>query len=889
MIGSGLLRVSVFTVCGWLLLQPAAAQPSFDKSFSPNPVPVREATTLTFTINNRGRALAATGLDFTDNLPARLVVATPPNAGTTCIGGTLTAVAGTGSVTYTGGTVPARSSCTVFVDIVSPALGSYLNVSGDLTSSAGNSGRARAFLAVRGGVGFTKVFGPNPAVAGSQVTMVFQVDNTHQRTPAKELDFTDNFPAGLKVATNPNALSVCVGGTLTATPGANFVSYTGGEAPAGSTCVIRVDITPDAPGSYVNTTGDLTSSLGNHGPATATLDVVEPSFTLGFSKAFTPDNIDVGGVSTLNFTIDNTANGTEAFNVNFKDVLPSGLAVATPANASETCTAGTAGGMITATPGGNSISYSQGAVFRNAVCTVEVDVTGTTVGSFTNTSGDLVSTFGSSGSATATIAVGVNAPGFVKAFSPNPVDVGVPSTLTFTIDNSTNAAAATALDFTDNFPVGLVVATPPNAGTTCAGGTLTAAPGSTVVSYTGGSAPASGACTVQVDVAGTSVGTFENVSGNLTSSFGDSGLATAMIVVGENAARIISQTREVIRNFMNRRADQITISDPDLTSHFDGPAGSSLPLDVNASYDPEGAEFSFSTRLSHLAYAAQAGDGEETRHTLSSLGYLEAASMVEPGAPRFDIWAEGTFSGYNDSAAGADTEGHFGLLYVGGEFRARPNLLLGFLAQFDWTDEEDTNTNIGADGTGWMAGPYVVGRLGQNLYVQARGAWGMSDNHVSPFATYTDGFDTTRWLASGKVEGRFHAGQWRFSPTAGIVYFQEEQHSYTDSNGFAIPSQTVALGRATFGPEVGYRMGFADGGYIEPHLGMTGVFDFDKDGKVLGGLATAADTLRARMTGGVTYHGGNGTRFEASGFYDGLGDSNFETYGGKLGFVLPLN
>ena len=118
--------------------------PSFSKAFAPAIIGSTATSTLTFTIDNSASPLNATNLDFTDNLPAGVVVAATPNASTTCTGGTLTATAGTGTITYTGGTVTAGASCTVSVDVTSSIPGMYANTTGDLTSSLGNSGMATA-------------------------------------------------------------------------------------------------------------------------------------------------------------------------------------------------------------------------------------------------------------------------------------------------------------------------------------------------------------------------------------------------------------------------------------------------------------------------------------------------------------------------------------------------------------------------------------------------------------------------------------------------------------------------------------------------------------------------------------------------------------------------
>ncbi len=314
---------------------------------------------------------------------------------------------------------------------------------------------------------------------------------------------------------------------MTAVAGSGTLSYTGGTVAAGSTCTVSVNVTGLATGAHVNTSDDLTSSLGNSGPATATL-MVEPLPT--FAKAFTPAVIPAGGVSSLTFTIDNTGSTIAATALDFTDSLPAGMVVATPANASTTC----GGGALTAADGSGVISYTGGTVAGAASCTVSVDVTGVTAGTWVNTTGNLTSSAGNSGPASATIIVDpVPLPPFAKAFAPALIQTGGISTLTFAIDNSGASIATTALDFTDNLPAGMAIATPPNAATACGGGTLTAVAGSGVISYTGGTVAGGASCTVSVDVTGVTAGTWVNTTGDLTSSAGNSGPATATIDVVE--------------------------------------------------------------------------------------------------------------------------------------------------------------------------------------------------------------------------------------------------------------------------------------------------------------------------------------------------------------------
>ena len=57
-----------------------------------------------------------------------------------------------------------------------------------------------------------------------------------------------------------------------------------------------------------------------------------------------------------------------------------------------------------------------------------------------NVSGDLTSSAGSSGTASADLTVATNRPGFSKSFSPATVPIGSRSRLTFTIDNTANGS-----------------------------------------------------------------------------------------------------------------------------------------------------------------------------------------------------------------------------------------------------------------------------------------------------------------------------------------------------------------------------------------------------------------------------------------------------------------
>ncbi len=247
--------------------------PTFAKVFAPDIIAAGGVSTLTFTIDNSASAVVATNLAFLDSLPSGVVVASPNNASTTCTGGTLTAVAGSGMIQYAGGSVMPMLSCMVSADVTSAAAGVFLNTTGDLTSDSGNSGPASDTLTVNPQPTFGKAFSPTLVALDEAATLTFTIDNTGSGVDATGLAFMDNLPAGMEVANPANAMTDCGAGMVTAAPGDTTISFTGGSVMAGAMCIVSVNVVSGTLGANVNVTEVLSSSLGASAPATGTLIV----------------------------------------------------------------------------------------------------------------------------------------------------------------------------------------------------------------------------------------------------------------------------------------------------------------------------------------------------------------------------------------------------------------------------------------------------------------------------------------------------------------------------------------------------------------------------------------------------------------------------------------
>ena len=527
------------------------APPTISKAFGAANITLNGTTTVTFTITNPNNPATPangdlTGVSFSDTLPvsggpasATLVVSGTPNVTNTC-GGTVTATAGTGVISLTGGSVAHNASCTISVDVKGTVEGDANNTTGAISSTEGGTGAASntATLKVIAPPTISKAFGAANIPLNGTTTVTFMITNPASNTSAENgIAFSDTLTNGLQVASTPGVSNTC-GGTVTAAANSTSISLTGGSiATPGATCTIVVNVTGTQSGTVTNTTGAVSSTNGGTGAAsnTATLSVASPATV---TKVFGATKIPLNGTTSLTITITNPNTNVPLTGLSFTDSLPAGLVVATPNSLTNTC-----GGTATAIAGSGSVSLSGGTVAASASCAVSVNVQGTTAGTKNNSVTVSSTEGGASTPATATVTV-VAPPTISKAFGAGSVPLNGTTTVTFTISNPNNPATPangdlTGVSFSDTLPVSggagsatLVVSGTPNVTNTC-GGTVTATAGSGVISLTGGSVAHNASCTISVDVKGTVEGDANNTTGAISSTNGGTGATsnTATLLV----------------------------------------------------------------------------------------------------------------------------------------------------------------------------------------------------------------------------------------------------------------------------------------------------------------------------------------------------------------------
>ncbi len=298
----------------------------------------------------------------------------------------MTAIKGGSSVTLTGGSIPAKGSCTVKVPVTTQCacVGSYYNVlqAGVLQTSEGkNTQPTVATLTVSapppagGPPTLWKYFSPQTVVPGG-VSTLYIVFTNHDGTVAKlTAPFIDHLPIGM--ADYGGGTTTC-GGTVTATKGSEYVTLNGGTIPVSGSCRIIVRVTastngkPTKAGTYVNhlLSGVLKTSNGtNKNPASGSL-IVSANATTGptVSKSFSPSAIKKGQASTLTIELHNSVGSPAKLTGPFTDHLPTHMVVA--GAATNTC-----GGAVTAVKGSSAVTLNGGSIPANGYCKITVPVT----------------------------------------------------------------------------------------------------------------------------------------------------------------------------------------------------------------------------------------------------------------------------------------------------------------------------------------------------------------------------------------------------------------------------------------------------------------------------------------------------------------------------------
>lgn len=384
-----------------------------------------------------------------------------------------------------------------------------------------------------------------------------------------------------------------------------------------------------------------------------------------------------------------------------------------------------------------------------------------------------------------------------------------------------------------------------------------------------------------LDVTPTGAGdiTIDIAAGAAADAVGNLSLAAPQVVVG---GTVVKDTQVTIVDFVQNRTNHLLNNQPNIGGFLTGNNFGTAPLGyLNAHGNDNEMTLAFSSSLSALTRE----DNQRVAEAFAN--FDKSDGKTDEMASKVDIWSQI----YGAQVTDKDTKSKLWVGYLGAHYFVSEDLLVGVLGQIDWSDESDAVAGSSADGFGWMVGPYLAGKIpDQDVFYEARIAWGKSENEVSPYGTHTDNFETERWMVSAKINGAYKMGGWLFSPEASLSWFEETQLAYTDSLTNLIPEQTVSVGEFRFGPNVAYDFDLAGGLSLRPSIGISGVTNFGIENNAAAqSSALGNNDIRARIDSGLLISNPGAWSFSLNGFYDGIGLDDYEAYGGTIKLSVPLH
>lgn len=532
-----------------------------NKTFTPIAIVSGGTSTLRVTVFNLN-ANELTDATWTDNLPAGITIADPPNVQIQDCGPGATVTDGSGnsldagdtSFKLNGGTVPSQlpsgvpGECYVEVDVTSYTVGNLINTipAGELSSntidpgapgvpvSISNTTPASATLNVIGveKPSLSKAFSPNTVWVGESSTLSITIHNNDTDYPLTEVTLYDELPnngnGDIKVANPPNAtLSGCgAGAELTDESGVSgslgpddtTIKLLNGTIAPGADCVISVNVYSIIQASHTNQIpagpagpGSIQTREGvtNESPADDDLNV--QAFSL--SKDFSETTIAAGQTTDVTITIQNHAT-IQYTGAALDDVLPAGLEfVAGSASMSCSPTASTADFTVVSGANPNdTLRMTNGVLPAETTCDITATVRAlmsATVGTYTNDLpvGALTTDQGATNHTSASDNVNVQTLSVTKEFAESQIAIGGTSLLTITISNP-SPQDFTSAGLVDVLPEGLVFVNDGSAATTCPAGSVLIGTDTipndkltlSGATLPGGSLASPGTCTVTVTV-----------------------------------------------------------------------------------------------------------------------------------------------------------------------------------------------------------------------------------------------------------------------------------------------------------------------------------------------------------------------------------------------------
>lgn len=256
---------------------------------------------------------------------------------------------------------------------------------------------------------------------------------------------------------------------------------------------------------------------------------------------------------------------------------------------------------------------------------------------------------------------------------------------------------------------------------------------------------------------------------------------------------------------------------------------------------------------------------------------------------KFNIWGNGGYTSIERTDTGGELDGRVINGVVGLDYLFQKNVVAGLAVGYEDTDVDTTFNSGTFKGSGYTVAPYVGFAVSDKLTLDASFGYSWVEYDTTTGAQFggaTSSFDATRYFIAANATGRymFQNNKLRLSPKVGILYLSEDQDAFTTSAGAAVAENTISLGRATVGAELGYRVQ----PMIEPYLKAAVEYDWEHEDAVdLGnGNFSSDDEVGAVAGGGINLFLTDRLTGRIEGTMNSLGRDNLEVWSvtGKLNY-----
>ena len=213
----------------------------------------------------------------------------------------------------------------------------------------------------------------------------------------------------------------------------------------------------------------------------------------------------------------------------------------------------------------------------------------------------------------------------------------------------------------------------------------------------------------------------------------------------------------------------------------------------------------------------------------------------------------------------------------------------GIIMQIDSTT--DTGVENGNQyeivGAGWMFGPYIrIDKIIGDIYIDARAAYGGSQNKVKFNEDPVEEFNTERFMIKSKIEGKIKLNDWTLNPYITAQGFMEKQKGFSNVDQTHIPKQNYILSRIAIGPKF-YKEYIFEPAYITSAIDIAAIHQEENlKNKTFGSQRTSNTIVQVKPS--VNIQSQNGTSMSIQGFSNVYSRDDDKTYGIQLDINLPF-